>query len=88
MKKKALSFDEKRARLLAIFHEKVLFTALRNDTLTSNLWQKEVFNLKELEKLGAKAGIGFFSSSSLQPRQLTSFSPSNRQRSVRQSHFW
>jgi len=40
MKKKALSFDEKRERLLNIFHEK-----------------KEVFNLKELEKLGAKAGI-------------------------------
>mmetsp|Transcript_75932 Transcript_75932/g.88300 ORF Transcript_75932/g.88300 Transcript_75932/m.88300 type:complete len:205 (-) Transcript_75932:180-794(-) len=40
MKKKALSFDEKRARLLAIFHER-----------------KEVFNLKELEKHGSKAGI-------------------------------
>jgi len=40
MKKKALSFDEKRERLLNIFHER-----------------KEVFNLKELEKLGGKAGI-------------------------------
>jgi hypothetical protein len=40
MKKKALSFEEKRTRLLAILHEK-----------------KEVMNLKELERLGAKAGI-------------------------------
>lgn len=54
MKKKPLSFDEKRERLLSIFHEKV-YSYLH---YSINLFQKEVFNLKELEKLGGKAGIG------------------------------
>ena len=39
-KKKGLSLDEKRAKLLEMFYEK-----------------KEVLNLKEVEKFGAKKGI-------------------------------
>lgn len=40
-RRKGVSLEEKRERLLQIYHE-----------------SKEVFNLKEVEKLGAKAGIG------------------------------
>ena len=39
-KKKGLSLDEKRAKLLEMYYEK-----------------KEVLNLKEVEKFGAKKGI-------------------------------
>lgn len=48
MKKKGLSYEEKRNRLLNIFHENVIY-----------LSKQEVFNLHELEKLGVKKGIVF-----------------------------
>ena len=41
MGRKGVSLQEKRERILHIYHE-----------------SKEVFNLKEIEKLGAKAGVG------------------------------
>lgn len=43
-RRKGVSLEEKRNRLLNIYHE-----------------SKDVFNLKEIEKLGSKAGIGAFS---------------------------
>jgi hypothetical protein len=39
-KRKGVSFEEKRNRIMKIFYDK-----------------KEVFNIKEIEKLGAKAGV-------------------------------
>ena len=39
-KKKPLSFEEKREKILEIYYEK-----------------KDVFNLKEIEKMGAKRGV-------------------------------
>jgi hypothetical protein len=41
MPRKGVSLQEKRERILHIYHE-----------------SKEVFNLKEVEKLGSKAGVG------------------------------
>lgn len=41
MGRKGVSLQEKRERILLIYHE-----------------SKEVFNLKEVEKLGSKAGVG------------------------------
>ena len=41
MVRKGVSLQEKRERILRIYHE-----------------SKEVFNLKEIEKLGSKAGVG------------------------------
>ena len=41
MVRKGVTAEEKRVRLLKIYHESM-----------------EVFNLKEMEKLGAKAGVG------------------------------
>ena len=55
MGKKGLSLDEKRAKILEIYYEKV-----RIIYFTNNDNQKEVFNLKEIEKLGAKKGVGMF----------------------------
>ena len=43
MGRKGVSLQEKRDRILHIYHE-----------------SKEVFNLKEVEKLGAKAGVGAY----------------------------
>lgn len=40
-KRKGVSLEEKRARILRIYHE-----------------SKDVFNLKEVEKLASKAGVG------------------------------
>lgn len=40
-RKKGVSLDEKRQRILKIYHESM-----------------EVYNLKEIEKIGAKAGVG------------------------------
>ena len=55
MGKKGLSLDEKRAKILEIYYEKVRIIYFTN---SDN--QKEVFNLKEIEKLGAKKGVGKF----------------------------
>ena len=55
MGKKGLSLDEKRAKILEIYYEKVRIIYFTN---SDN--QKEVFNLKEIEKLGAKKGVGMF----------------------------
>ena len=52
---KPLSFDEKRQRLLRIFHERVRTNKYLFNSL---LIKKEVLNLKELEKYGPKEGIG------------------------------
>ncbi|KAE8881933.1 hypothetical protein PF007_g4851 [Phytophthora fragariae] len=41
MGRKGVSLQEKRERILRIYHE-----------------SKDVFNLKKLEKLGSKAGVG------------------------------
>lgn len=40
-RRKGVSLEEKRARILHIYHD-----------------SKDVFNLKEVEKIGAKAGVG------------------------------
>lgn len=40
-RKKGVSLEEKRQRILHIYHD-----------------SKDVFNLKEVEKIGAKAGVG------------------------------
>lgn len=48
-KGKGLSFDQKRDKMLAIFHRTVLPTAM----------QKDVFNYQEIDKLSQKAGIPF-----------------------------
>lgn len=40
-RKKGVSLEEKRARILKIYHD-----------------SKDVFNLKEIEKIGSKAGVG------------------------------
>lgn len=40
-RKKGVSMEEKRERILHIYHD-----------------SKDVFNLKEVEKIGAKAGVG------------------------------
>lgn len=42
-RKKGVSMEEKRERILHIYHD-----------------SKDVFNLKEVEKIGAKAGVGTF----------------------------
>jgi hypothetical protein len=42
-RKKGVSLEEKRERILNIYHE-----------------SKDVYNMKEIEKLGAKAGVGTF----------------------------
>lgn len=42
-RKKGVSMEEKRARILHIYHD-----------------SKDVFNLKEVEKIGAKAGVGMY----------------------------
>ena len=54
MGKKGLSLEEKRQKILEIYYEKVS----QNFCDLTTLLQKEVFNLKEIEKLGAKKGVG------------------------------
>lgn len=44
-KRKGVSLEEKRQRILHIYHE-----------------SKDVFNIKEIEKLASKAGVGVFTS--------------------------
>lgn len=51
MGRKGVSLQEKRERILHIYHE-----------------SKEVFNLKEVEKLGSKAGVGAWAQRSQQER--------------------
>lgn len=55
MKRKPLSFEEKRQRLLKIFHERVIFFC---EKVSNFIPKQEVLNLKELEKYGPKEGIG------------------------------
>ena len=50
-RRKGVSLEEKRERILRIYHE-----------------SKDVFNLKEVEKLGAKAGVGTSRSASKKKR--------------------
>ena len=54
MGKKGLSLDEKRQKILEIYYEKVSFIGVR----LMHEKQKEVFILKEIEKYGAKKGVG------------------------------
>ena len=56
MGKKGLSWDEKRKRILDIYYEHVS-TASNIDLTIYDLIQQCVFNLKEIEKLGAKRGV-------------------------------
>ena len=56
MGKKGLSWDEKRKRILDIYYEHVSTALIINLTLYNSI-QQCVFNLKEIEKLGAKRGV-------------------------------
>ena len=59
MGKKGISWDEKRKRILQIYYDQVS-CPLKKKPLSNFSFvflQKAVFNLKEIEKIGAKKGV-------------------------------
>ena len=58
MGKKGISWDEKRKRILQIYYDQVsLLDRPKSICNFHSYFQKAVFNLKEIEKIGAKKGV-------------------------------
>ena len=57
MGKKGISWDEKRKRILQIYYDQVSQIVLNLFVTFILIFQKAVFNLKEIEKIGAKKGV-------------------------------